>query len=731
MSCLTIKMKRIRLITLTTSIVTLLGISIGHINSNKLLLKANSSSFYSDINEIIQLDNFDPRNELTIVQDQGNSNLCWAYSTINASEASILKNRLTNKDTLKLNPKALAYRRFYRNTDPLGNNQSYSKTTDWLNAQGSISNTPPILSMWQGPIGGDKPAADVYTNSLFRLEEASLISSGLDNENRINEIKQAIAKYGAVTASTSYDGRNRYYYNDKDIKNGVAHAITLIGWDDNIDKNLFAPKSATRNGGWLVKNSYLDNPYFYLTYDSKILETTSWVFNYAPKDKYDYNYYYDNNEDNAGLFRIKGFANIYQAKKGNDEYKEYLKAVNVAFIGNDVDVTIKVYTDVPSMGAVAVEKGTLKETKTEHYKYQGYKTIELDNPILLNPGSYFSIVVEVANQSNDARISLTTVDQKKASFKKVGSDYEELFNGSYVARIKAYTKCIKEEINEHIHDWNEPIYQWNEDYSSLKATRTCKEDSSHIESETVNTVISITTQPTCLTKGNKHIESKPFTNPAFEVQTLDINLGYGTHSYSSWIDEIAPSTEKEGIKGHKDCLICHRHFDNGDNEILDLSIPKLEKKVNVVISNGSGSEENVAVGSSITIKADKPKEGMKFVGWADKDGNIISSDETYTFIVTTDTYLVAIYEEIEIESSSSTSSSKPPISSSSESNELVTSNSSQLSSSSKENNSSNDQDKIDTSNNKKDVIIVTSIIAGTVSISLIGTYIYLFLKKKK
>lgn len=422
-------MKTIRLITLITSIAALQGISIGHTNSNKLLLKASSSSFYSDINEIIQLDNFDPRAELTPVQDQGSTNLCWAYSSINASEASILKNRLTNKDTLRLNPQALAYRKFYRNMDPLGNNQSYSKTTDWLNAQGSISNTPSILSMWQGPIGGDKPAADVYTNSLYRLEEASQISSGLNNEDRINEIKQAIAKYGAVTASTSYDGGRNYYYNDKDIKNGVPHAITLIGWDDNIDKDLFAPKSATRNGGWLVKNSYLDNPYFYLTYDSKILDSTSWVFSYASKDKYDYNYYYDNNGDDAGLFKLKGFANIYQAKKGNDEYKEYLKAVNVAFIGNGVDVTIKIYTDVSSMGQVAVERGTLKATKTEHYKYQGYKTIELDNPILLNPGSYFSIVVEVTNASDDAHISLTTIDQKKASFKKVGSDYEELLTG--------------------------------------------------------------------------------------------------------------------------------------------------------------------------------------------------------------------------------------------------------------------------------------------------------------
>lgn len=112
---------------------------------------------------------------------------------------------------------------------------------------------------------------------------------------------------------------------------------------------------------------------------------------------------------------------------------------------------------------------------------------------------------------------------------------------------------------------------------------------------------------------------------------------------------------------------------------------------------------------------------MKFVGWADKDGNIISTDETYTFVVTEDTYLIAIYEEIEGQESSSSSSSSEPL----------TSNSSQLSSSSKENNSSNDQDKIDAPYNKIDVIIVTSIIAGTVSISLIITCIYLFLKKKK
>ena len=61
------------------------------------------------------------------------------------------------------------------------------------------------------------------------MQKSKTERTACNNENRINEIKKAISKYGAVTASTSYDGRNRYYYNDKDIKNGVAHAITLIG----------------------------------------------------------------------------------------------------------------------------------------------------------------------------------------------------------------------------------------------------------------------------------------------------------------------------------------------------------------------------------------------------------------------------------------------------------------------------------------------------------------------
>lgn len=194
------------------------------------IASVNKNALHDDESEIINLSSFDPRKELTPVKDQGDTNLCWVYSVINASEASILKQNLGNKDTLNLNPKALAYRAYVRNVDPLQNNNNYYKdTSNWLNASGRIDQTPSILSMWQGPVEGDKPAIDVYENSLYRLEGANLIFSNLNGEDRILEIKKAIAKYGAVTASCYYNGGQIQYYNDNAVTKGIAHAITIIG----------------------------------------------------------------------------------------------------------------------------------------------------------------------------------------------------------------------------------------------------------------------------------------------------------------------------------------------------------------------------------------------------------------------------------------------------------------------------------------------------------------------
>ena len=54
--------------------------------------------------------------------------------------------------------------------------------------------------------------------------------------------------------------------------------------------------------------------------------------------------------------------------------------------------------------------------------------------------------------------------------------------------------------------------------------------------------------------------------------------------------------------------------------------------------------EQKAPQSSVTVTAD-PIEGKQFVGWKDANGNIVSYDSTYTFIITGDTTLEAYYEQ--------------------------------------------------------------------------------------
>lgn len=634
------------------------------LSDRKYLLKdANEEKqFYGDTSEIVNLSKYDPRDELTPVQDQGDTNLCWAYSTINASEASILKHKIGSKDTLRLNPKALAYRKYVRNADPLGNNAQYIDTNqgNWLYNSGVISQTPSLLSMWQGPVDGDKPAIDVYTNSLYRLESANLISSYATDEDRILEIKNAIAEYGAVTASCYYDGGSKQYYNDKAVTNGIPHAITLVGWDDTLDKSLFEPGTVTRNGGWLVKNSYNDNPYFYLTYDSKIAATTAWSFTYQKKEVYDYNYYYDNSVDDFSLRKTKSAANVYQAKKETEDEDEYIEAVNVGFFGNDVDVKVKIYTDLPGWGQTSVERGTLKANKKEHFKYGGYQTIRLDEPVKVSLNSYFSIVCEVSNANNDAIISLTQSDSKKPSFENRSYGYDYILNGVYVARIKAYTKCKKKEgMTEHVHTFDDPTYVFSEDDKKVTATRICKTDESHVETETVSTTSTIIKEPTCIEKGIERITSDTFKNPAFTVQTKEVDLGYGDHVYGEWLDRVEPTSETEGMLAHKDCLVCHKHFDADNHEIADVSISMLPKTVKVTIINGTASEENPVVGTSITVVADKPKDGMRFVGWRDEKGSFISIEETITFIVTKDVYFEAVYEKIKTDPVETSKPSEP------------------------------------------------------------------------
>ncbi len=188
------------------------------------------------------------------------------------------------------------------------------------------------------------------------------------------------------------------------------------------------------------------------------------------------------------------------------------------------------------------------------------------------------------------------------------------------------------------HDWGEVKYTWTSD-NTCKAERVCKHDSAHIESETVTAMAEEIKAATCKEKG-KMKYTATFTNTAFAAQVKEVDIDFTEHTYGDLIPEVSPTTTEFGVKEHKDCTVCGKHFDKDGNEITELRIAKIGTH-NVVIN---GESEFYADGESVTVTAED-KEGKVFKGWQDESGKIISTEKSYIFTVSAEKTLTAVYED--------------------------------------------------------------------------------------
>ena len=153
---------------------------------------------------------------------------------------------------------------------------------------------------------------------------------------------------------------------------------------------------------------------------------------------------------------------------------------------------------------------------------------------------------------------------------------------------------------------------------------------------------------TCMKEGKKpyyrcdgcevKFEEESATKPITDERTLVIAKA---HRFGAWVAEVPATEETEGVKGHKDCGFCGKHFDENGAELADLTIAKLVKAEVTVVSGTGGGK--LTVGETVTITANDPADGKEFKGWQDGSGHIVSTDPRYTFTVTGETTLTAVY----------------------------------------------------------------------------------------
>ena len=345
---------------------------------------------------VIQTDNYDElelpsyynsidAGRINRTRDQGEMGACWAFAANAAMESRLLPEEQWD----------------FSEDHMIHNNGFYGDGTDG----GDFYMAVAYLAGWKGPVTEDQdPYNDGATNPdapvVKHLQEAYFL-----DQADLETIKKMVYLYGAAESSIHIaidedQYINETYYNKYDYTycyNGEEeenHEIVIIGWDDDYPSENFQV-GATRDGAFICLNSwgaeFGDNGIFYISYDDRCIGQSVEVFHgLESPDNYDHIYQYDEHGwvgrmgfEQSGAF----FANIFTAQ-GSEE----LDAVAFYATGEDTSYTVYVCRNYKSLS----ELFSGRELEAQGtFLYSGYYTVKLDEPISLEPGEQFAIVVKI------------------------------------------------------------------------------------------------------------------------------------------------------------------------------------------------------------------------------------------------------------------------------------------------------------------------------------------------
>lgn len=431
---------------------------------------------------------FDARQKgwITPVRDQGDNNTCWAFSTMAAIEANLVKNGYADAG-VDLSENQFAYFFYNRRADSLGYtkgdyNQAVGFGYNYLSRGGTLMGSGIALATWAGVTTEAKspyvstPAASLCYAADYSVKNVYLYNYDISLlEYSKNTIKQAILDHGAVACGIKFNlnylnTENAAFYYPKDNKSdtGSGHAVTIVGWDDTYSKKNFKNRPS-KDGAWIVKNSYgllenyaatgtyiVDGGYNYVSYEDDTI-TEFMAFEMVPKNKqYDNNYQHDGTANPAyGYNSADWYANVFTAKGANG-YNEELKAIGIFTLNTTTNYEVQVYTGLknaskPTSGTKVFSK-TVKGTLND----AGYQTITLPKTVSLTAGESFAVLVKpttisggratigVDRSYNANWIAFEAKTGAKQSFVQLGGKWYDFGKQAEAnIRIKAYTDKTK------------------------------------------------------------------------------------------------------------------------------------------------------------------------------------------------------------------------------------------------------------------------------------------------
>ena len=431
-------------------------------------------------------------NQITSIKNQGNWGACWAFAPIAVAESfykqmageesNLSETHLINffyNEDLKGPDSGLAGDKVipFRDKVDNGGNSMYTtfalaRWTGIADEQTDNSLVYPSVEVTEKTKELNIPQEYAYTD-LVHLQNAYWI-----NRSNTDSIKEAIMKYGSIVVSYKHDescssnsvdksvyGGSTVYYNDQDY--GTSHAIAIVGWDDDFDKNNFKYTALNQkdifieagisyipknNGAWLVKNSwgteYGDNGYFWMSYEEASLADTMFAYEFESADNYDHIYQYDGS---VGI-RYESDNVITAAAVYQSTSNQMIEAVGVGVASAETDYIVEIYTNLKERDNP--QSGMLSSKTTGTTTFQGYYTIKLDEYVSIAKGDLFSVVITLSNgvvdgengaaifmdqsYQNGNAVKFVAHTNPNETFLKTENGWQDAVDrGTY--RIKAYT----------------------------------------------------------------------------------------------------------------------------------------------------------------------------------------------------------------------------------------------------------------------------------------------------